>query len=94
MDAGVVVALAATLTVLLVAVNFSGRGAQVIGGLFSPPGLGWPSGVQEDDDLRWHWGDPRNAPPGPDAATPAPAESTPPASPPPIEPQRRTTPPR
>jgi hypothetical protein len=60
-DAGAIIALAATLTVLLVAVNFSGRGTQLIGGLFSPPGLGWPPGVQEDDDLVWHWPDPSAA---------------------------------
>jgi hypothetical protein len=67
MEAGALIAVAATLTVLFVAANFSGRGAQVIGGLFSPPGLGWPPGVQEDDDLAWHWPDRSNdgtAPPG------------------------------
>ena len=94
MDIGVVIALAATLTVLLVAVNFSGRGVQVIGGLFSPPGLGWPSGVQEDDDLRWRWGDPRHALPGPDPGMPPPTDSAPTPSAPPIEPQPRVMPQR
>ena len=89
MDAGVVVALAATLTVLFVAANFSGRGAQLIGGLFSPPGLGWPPGVQEDDDLRWRWTNQGDPPREPDPEAPPPARSVPPTSP-----QRRVTPTR
>ena len=24
-------------------------------GMFRAPDLGWPSGVQEDDDLHWSW---------------------------------------
>ncbi len=37
------------------ALRSSGDAAQLIGGLFHPPGLGWPSGVQEDDDAHWTW---------------------------------------
>jgi len=81
-EAGAVIALAATLTVLFVAANFSGRGAQLIGGLFSPPGLGWPSGVQEDDDLVWHWPDAPGGPgAGPDRGPASPGETVPPTRP-------------
>jgi hypothetical protein len=55
MDAATVVLVVVVLGGLTVAYNFAGRGAQALGGLFHPPGLGWPHGVQEDDDLHWRW---------------------------------------
>lgn len=55
MDVPTVVMLVVVLGGLAVAYNFAGRGAQALGGLFHPPGLGWPHGVQEDDDLHWRW---------------------------------------
>lgn len=55
MDVGTVVVAVVVLGGLAVAYNFAGRGAQALGGLFHPPGLGWPHGVQEDDDLHWRW---------------------------------------
>src|SRR5829696_8268383 len=35
----------------------------------SPLDLGWPTGVQEDDDMRWSW---RTASSAPDPTAPAP----------------------
>ena len=55
MDLGTVMVAVVVLGGLALAYNFAGRGAQALGGLFHPPGLGWPHGVQEDDDLRWRW---------------------------------------
>ena len=49
---GVIVAFIA---VLLFAVRASGRAVQTMSGMFRAPDLGWPSGVQEDDDLHWSW---------------------------------------
>lgn len=37
---------------------------RTLSGMFRAPDLGWPSGVQEDDDLRWTWA---GASPGPGA---------------------------
>jgi hypothetical protein len=54
----VVIGLGLMVVVVLVvafAVRSSGDAAQLISGLFRPPGLGWPSGVQEDDDAHWTW---------------------------------------
>ena len=65
MDLGTVVVAVVVLGGLAMAYNFAGRGAQALGGLFHPPGLGWPHGVQEDDDLHWRWsagGPPRLSP--------------------------------
>jgi hypothetical protein len=40
----------------------AGAAAQVVTQMFnSPADLGWPSGVQEDDDFHWRW----SARPGP-----------------------------
>jgi hypothetical protein len=42
--------------ILLFTLRGAGAGAQLLGGMFqSPAELGWPAGVQEDDDLRWRW---------------------------------------
>ena len=48
-------AVVAVVAVLLFAVRASGRAVQTMSGLFRAPDLGWPSGIQEDDDLRWSW---------------------------------------
>lgn len=48
-----VVAVCAVLFVA--AMRAYGRTAQSIGGMFRAPELGWPAGVQEDDDLHWSW---------------------------------------
>ena len=48
----------------------AGGTVQVVSGMFRAPDLGWPSGVQEDDDLQWTWAD---ASPG---TVPAPAVDT------------------
>jgi hypothetical protein len=50
-----IVAIAAFVAVLLLAVLASGRAVQTMSGMFRAPDLGWPSGVQEDDDLHWSW---------------------------------------
>ena len=47
--------IAAFIAVLLFAVRASGRAVQTMSGMFRAPDLGWPSGVQEDDDLHWTW---------------------------------------
>jgi hypothetical protein len=50
----VVVAVCAVLGLL--AVRTAGSGAEVVMLMFrSPADLGWPAGVQEDDDLHWVW---------------------------------------
>lgn len=44
------------------AVRTAGAGAEVVIQMFrSPADLGWPSGVQEDDDLHWRWSRPTEA---------------------------------
>ena len=49
-------ALALFVALVLAALRASGSGAQAMSGLFrAPADLGWPSGVQEDDDLHWTW---------------------------------------
>jgi hypothetical protein len=73
---------AAVAGVLLVAVAvvlvWTGAGAatSMIGGLFSHPDLGWPAGVQEDDEARWDWAVRRRE----EAAEPAEAPSPTPTS--------------
>ena len=47
--------IAAFIAVLLFAVRASGRAVQTMSGMFRAPDLGWPIGVQEDDDLHWSW---------------------------------------
>lgn len=55
MDPGMLLSIAVVLVALVVAYGLAGRGAQSLGGLFHPPTLGWPPGVQEDDDFTWRW---------------------------------------
>jgi hypothetical protein len=55
------VAGAMVVTTLCVAAGFvtlrgAGAAAEVMTQMFSAPAdLGWPSGVQEDDDFHWRW---------------------------------------
>jgi len=52
--AAIVLAMCAGLGFL--AMRTAGAGADVVMHMFrSPAELGWPTGVQEDDDLHWHW---------------------------------------
>jgi hypothetical protein len=52
---------AAMMTTVCVAAGFvtlrgAGAAAEVMSQMFtSPAELGWPSGVQEDDDFHWRW---------------------------------------
>lgn len=52
---------AAVVTTVCIAAGYvtltgAGAAAQVMTHMFdSPARLGWPSGVQEDDDFRWRW---------------------------------------
>ena len=55
MDPGMLLSISVVLVALVVAYSLAGRGAQSLGGLFHPPALGWPTGVQEDDDFTWRW---------------------------------------
>ena len=48
-------AVAAVVAILLFATRASGHAVQTMSGLFRAPDLGWPIGVQEDDDLHWSW---------------------------------------
>ena len=64
-------ALALVVALVLAALRASGSGAQAMSGLFrAPADLGWPTGVQEDDDLRGTW-------PAPGAPRPEPALAEP-----------------
>ena len=55
---GVLVTAVVSVVVLVVALGGARAGTASIGGLFRPPELGWPDGVQEDDDARWTWAGP------------------------------------
>jgi hypothetical protein len=55
MSLDVLVVLAAIAGLCLVATRVSGPTVNTLTGLFRAPELGWPSGVQEDDDLHWSW---------------------------------------
>ncbi len=61
MDLGIALTAALIAVVLLAAIRSLGHATELIGGLFRPPELGWPSGVQEDDDVAWSWGGARPA---------------------------------
>jgi hypothetical protein len=54
-DIGSVATIAVLTAVMAVMLEWSSRGAGTLAGLFHPPELGWPQGVQEDDDVRWNW---------------------------------------
>lgn len=55
MDIGVLVGFVACAVVLALAMDLSGATVRTVGGMFHAPDLGWPSGVQEDDDMHWSW---------------------------------------
>ncbi len=55
MDIGVLIGFVACAVVLALAMDLSGSTVRTVGGMFHAPDLGWPSGVQEDDDLHWSW---------------------------------------
>ena len=66
------------IVVLLIAAGLAGivrlvaRGPEIIGDMWYAPPMGWPPGVQEDDDLQWRWprdgvGSPPGAPSRPGA---------------------------
>jgi hypothetical protein len=38
------------------------EGPPTLGALFQYRPPGWPSGIQEDDDIRWRWDPPRASP--------------------------------
>ena len=64
-------ALALFVALVLAALRASGSGAQAMSGLFrAPADLGWPTGVQEDDDLHWTWTAPGATRPEPPLAEP------------------------
>ena len=57
MPVELVAAIVAGIAIAVVAmgVRVSGPTVQTLGGMFRAPDLGWPSGVQEDDELHWSW---------------------------------------
>ncbi|OGO58580.1 MAG: hypothetical protein A2V85_17070 [Chloroflexi bacterium RBG_16_72_14] len=55
MEAGGVIALAITAGVLGGLVLLVARGPETLANLFHAEQMGWPHGVQEDDDVRWCW---------------------------------------
>ncbi|HEY4190540.1 MAG TPA: hypothetical protein VGM28_08980 [Candidatus Limnocylindrales bacterium] len=55
MDIAVLVAFVACATVLALTIDLSDATVRTVGGLFHAPDLGWPVGVQEDDDMHWAW---------------------------------------
>ena len=48
-------AVLACVVIFLMAVRVAGGTVRTVSGMFRAPDLGWPSGVQEDDDLHWAW---------------------------------------
>jgi hypothetical protein len=61
--AGAVVVSAVCVAAGFVTLKGAGAAAQVMTQMFtSPANLGWPSGVQEDDDFHWRWSGPSAAP--------------------------------
>jgi hypothetical protein len=55
MDPGVLLVLLAAAIALVILCAGSGAATAQMGGLFRHPDLGWPDGVQEDDDAHWSW---------------------------------------
>ncbi len=54
--AGVMVVTAVCVAAGFVTLRGAGAAAQIMTQMFtSPADLGWPSGVQEDDDFHWRW---------------------------------------
>ena len=69
MDSEVLIVIGAFVLIGALAIAASGSSIQTFGGMFRAPTLGWPSGVQEDDDLQWTWSTTAAQPviaPGPD----------------------------
>jgi len=62
MDLGWLVVLVFIAVVMSTMVRLVARGPEVISGMFHAEQLGWPPGVQEDDDLRWCWPDDASGP--------------------------------
>lgn len=48
----------ACIVIFLITVHVAGGSVRAVSGMFRAPDLGWPSGVQEDDDLHWTWAPP------------------------------------
>lgn len=77
--AEVMVVTAVCLAVGFFTLRGAGAAAQVMTQMFSSPAnLGWPSGVQEDDDLHWSWS---ALPAGTDLHQPAALSDDPPPPP-------------
>jgi hypothetical protein len=56
MDIGGILAVVMTAGALYAVTLLVARGPETLrGGLFHAEQLGWPHGVQEDDDVRWRW---------------------------------------
>ena len=55
MDIGVLIAFVAWALVLALAIRANGSKVQTVGPMVNTPDLGWPHGVQEDDDMCWTW---------------------------------------
>lgn len=54
--AGVMVVTTVCVAAGIITLRGAGAAAQVMTQMFdSPANLGWPSGVQEDDDFHWRW---------------------------------------
>jgi hypothetical protein len=64
-------ALVLFVAIILAALRASSSGVQAMSGLFRAADLGWPTGVQEDDDLHWTWAAKRANPPADSPVTPA-----------------------
>jgi len=61
--AGAMVVTTVCLAAGFVTLRGAGAAAQVMTQMFdSPAKLGWPSGVQEDDDFHWQWSGRREVP--------------------------------
>ena len=55
MDVGGLLALTITAGVLSGLVLLVARGPETLAHLFHAEQMGWPHGVQEEDDVRWRW---------------------------------------
>ena len=67
--AGAMLVAAVCLAVGFVTLRGAGAAAQVMTQMFSSPAdLGWPTGVQEDDDFHWQWSRRPSGPGGSDVA--------------------------
>lgn len=62
MDAGGIGGALVALVLAALAGAVVARAPDLLTGLFGSRQLGWPRGVQEDDDARWSWSPPRRRP--------------------------------